>query len=48
MQGLPGVFKVQPQNWAEWLVALAIGAGSLPVAFITKFISRQVRIFQKM
>ncbi len=40
MQGLPGIFKVTPQNWAEWLVAIGIGAGSLPLAFLTKFISR--------
>ena len=42
MQGLPGIFKVRPQNWVEWVVAVAIGAGSLPLAFITKLISRYV------
>ena len=40
MQGLPGVFRVQPQNWTEWVVAIAIGAGSLPLALVTKFVSR--------
>jgi len=41
MQGVPGVFKVRPQNWAEWLAAIGIGAGSLLVALATKFLSRR-------
>jgi len=40
MQGLPGIFKVRPQNWIEWVVAIAIGAGSIPLALLTKLISR--------
>ena len=40
MQGLPGIFKVRPQTWIEWVVAIAIGAGSLPLAFVTKLVSR--------
>lgn len=37
---LGGIFKTQPQTWQEWLAAIGIGAGSLVVSFLTRFISR--------
>lgn len=33
-------FKVRPQNWQEWLFALAVGFGSILVAILTKVFSR--------
>lgn len=39
---LGGIFKVERQSWAEWLVSMAIGTGSIPVSFFTKFITRCV------
>lgn len=33
-------FTVERQNWAEWLFAIAIGAGSLLVALATKAVAR--------
>ena len=33
-------FKVRPQNWGEWLFALAVGFGSIIVALLTKLLSR--------
>jgi Ca2+-transporting ATPase len=36
------IFKVKTQNWQEWLFALALGAGSLLVALITKLVTRAV------
>ena len=33
-------FKVRPQNWREWLFALAVGFGSILVAILTKVFSR--------
>ncbi len=40
MEALGGIFKVEPQNWKEWLAAIAIGAGAMLVAAITKFVTR--------
>ncbi len=37
---LGGVFKVERQSWLEWVVAILIGAGSLPLCLLTKLISR--------
>ena len=37
---LGGVFKVERQSWLEWVIAIAIGAGSIPLNFLVKFISR--------
>lgn len=34
-------FKVDTQNWQEWLFAIALGAGSLLVALAVKLISRR-------
>jgi hypothetical protein len=34
------VFKVQPLNWDEWLVTVAIGAGAMVWSFIIRFVSR--------
>ncbi|KAG2453047.1 hypothetical protein HYH02_002382 [Chlamydomonas schloesseri] len=36
-------FKVQPLDWKEWLVSLAIGSGAWPLSLITRFISRNVQ-----
>ena len=33
-------FKVRPQNWGEWLFALAVAFGSIIVALLTKLLSR--------
>ena len=33
-------FKVRPQNWQEWLFALAVGFGSILIAILTKLLSR--------
>ncbi|BDA43546.1 probable calcium-transporting ATPase 11, plasma membrane-t [Coccomyxa sp. Obi] len=33
-------FRVSTQNWQEWLFAIALGAGSIPVAIIIKLLSR--------
>ncbi len=33
-------FRVRPQNWQEWLFALAVGFGSIIVALLTKLLSR--------
>jgi hypothetical protein len=35
-------FRVSTQNWQEWLFAIALGAGSLLVAILTKLLSRHV------
>jgi hypothetical protein len=43
MELLGGIFKVNSQNWKEWLAAIAIGAGSMVVAFLTKFVTRCAR-----
>lgn len=40
MELLGGIFKVTGQNWKEWLAAIAIGAGSMVVAFLTKAVTR--------
>lgn len=34
------IFDVEPQSGLEWGVAIAIGAGSLVVSFLTKFITK--------
>lgn len=39
---LGGIFKVERQSWIEWLASIAIGVGSIPVAFLTKLASRWV------
>ncbi|EIE19492.1 calcium-translocating P-type ATPase [Coccomyxa subellipsoidea C-169] len=33
-------FRVSTQNWQEWLFAIALGAGALPVALLTKLLTR--------
>ncbi len=33
-------FRVSTQNWQEWLFAIALGAGAIPVAIIVKLLSR--------
>ncbi|MEW5301157.1 MAG: hypothetical protein WDW36_004035 [Sanguina aurantia] len=33
-------FKTIPLDWVEWLVSIAIGMGSWPLSFITRYISR--------
>jgi hypothetical protein len=33
-------FNVDYQNWQEWLFAIAMGAGSLVAAFLTKVVVR--------
>ena len=33
-------FKVEYQDWKEWLFAIALGAGSLLMAMAIKFVSR--------
>ncbi len=33
-------FKVEPLDWKEWLVSLAIGTGAWPLSWLTRFISR--------
>ena len=33
-------FKVEHQDWKEWLFAIALGAGSLLMAVAVKFVSR--------
>ena len=40
MELLGGIFKVNSQNWKEWLAAIAIGSGAMVVAFLTKFVTR--------
>jgi hypothetical protein len=35
-----GIFKVVRLSWEEWLVSVAIGAGSMILSFATRFISR--------
>jgi Ca2+-transporting ATPase len=40
MEVLGGIFKVVGQNWKEWLAAIAIGAGAMVVAFLTKVVTR--------
>lgn len=35
-------FKVEPLDWKEWLVSLAIGTGAWPLSWLTRFISRNV------
>lgn len=42
MEALGGIFKVQGQTWKEWLFAVAVGAGSMPVAVIIKFFARMI------
>jgi Cation transporting ATPase, C-terminus len=37
---LGGFFKVHRQSWQEWLVALAIGFGSIPLSWFIKALSR--------
>ena len=37
---IPNIFSATTQTAAEWGVAIAIGFGSLPLAFVTKLISR--------
>lgn len=33
-------FKTTQQSWKEWLFAIAVGAGSLVVSFLTRLLSR--------
>lgn len=40
MEALGGIFKVNQQNWKEWLAAAAIGFGSMIVAALTKAVTR--------
>ena len=40
MEALYGIFRVEPQNWKEWLAAIAIGAGAMPVAILTKIVNK--------
>jgi hypothetical protein len=40
MELLGGIFKVNSQDWQEWLAAIAIGAGAMVVAFLTKAVTR--------
>lgn len=40
MQLIPGVFKVDSQTWSQWLIAISIGIGSIPVALLVKLITR--------
>ena len=40
MEALGGVFKVSGQTWQEWVAAIAIGAGSMPLALVVKFFAR--------
>ncbi|KAG2490086.1 hypothetical protein HYH03_011392 [Edaphochlamys debaryana] len=35
-------FKVEPLDWEEWLVSLAIGTGAWPLSFLTRFVSRNL------
>lgn len=42
MEALGGIFKVNQQNWKEWLAAAAIGFGSMIVAALTKAVTRCV------
>ena len=37
---LGGIFKVEDLTGLEWAVSILIGIGSLPVAFLVKFISK--------
>ena len=37
---LGGIFSVNRQTWEEWVVAIAIGAGSTVLSLLTRFISR--------
>ena len=38
-------FKVRPQNWQEWLFALAVGFGSIIIAILTKLLSRWLSVY---
>ncbi|KAG2500891.1 hypothetical protein HYH03_001650 [Edaphochlamys debaryana] len=35
-------FKVQPLNWQEWLITIAIGFGSIPLSLLTRIISKHM------
>lgn len=35
-------FKVEPLNWQEWLVTVAIGSGALLWSFIVRLLSRNI------
>jgi hypothetical protein len=37
---LGGIFKVEDLTGLEWAVSILIGIGSLPAAFLVKFISK--------
>ena len=39
---LGGIFKVVRISWEEWVISIAIGFGSIPVALLTKFLTRRV------
>lgn len=39
--------QVVPLDWKEWLATIAIGLGSWPVSFITRFVSRQIDAYMK-
>lgn len=43
MQLIPGVFKVDSQTWEQWLIAIAIGIGSIPFALLVKLATRGIR-----
>lgn len=40
MELIPGVFKVDSQTWEQWLIAIAIGIGSIPFALLVKLATR--------
>ncbi|GLC46005.1 ATF/CREB activator [Pleodorina starrii] len=35
-------FKVEPLDWHEWLVSIAIGTGAWPISILTRFVSRNI------
>lgn len=41
VQALAPVFKITPQTPLQWLIAVALGAGSLLVSLVVKLLSRQ-------
>lgn len=34
-------FRVQSQSWAEWLFAIGVGAGALPLSLLARLASRR-------